>query len=150
MDIFELSEKPDLVVEATHYFWKQWGSDSNFKFYEDCILNSLDTKNAIPKFYIGMESDMIIGSYALITNDLISRMDLMPWLACLYVDEAYRKRGYAEQLLNHGLAQTKSKGFKNLYLSTDLINFYERKGWTNFGVGYSALGGAFTIYSKKT
>jgi ribosomal protein S18 acetylase RimI-like enzyme len=77
-------------------------------------------------------------------------MDLMPWLACLYVDDAYRNRGYAEQLLNHGLAQTRLKGFDYLYLSTDLINFYERKGWANFGVGYSAFGKEFTIYSKET
>lgn len=150
MHIFELSKQPDKIEEAVTYFWKQWGNDSNFKFYEDCIMHSLEDKNAIPKFYIAMETDKIVGSYALVTNDLISRMDLMPWLACLYVDESYRKQGYAEQLLSHGVAQTRSKGFEQLYLSTDLINFYERKGWAQFSIGYNFLGEKIKIYSIAT
>lgn len=150
MQIFELSEKPERLEEAINYFWKQWGNDSNHNFYSDCIRHSLEEKNAIPKFYIGMEADKIVASYAIITNDLISRMDLFPWLACLYVDESYRKRGYAEELLSHGIAQTKSKGYENLYLSTDLVNFYERKGWTESGIGYNYSGDKIKIYSITT
>jgi hypothetical protein len=48
------------------------------KFYEDCIRNSLEEEKALPKFYIGIESDALIASYALITNDLISMQDLLP------------------------------------------------------------------------
>jgi len=100
---------------------------NNFKFYQDCIVNSLDKKNALPKFYIVLNDNEIIASYALLTNDIISRQDLYPWLACLFVNPEHSNKGIAEQLLIHGLQETKNKGFDRLYLSSDLENFYEKK-----------------------
>jgi len=150
MKIYELSEKPEKLEEAIQYFWKCWGNDSNLIFYDDCIRNSLNKEIKIPKFYIAIESNEIIGSYALLTNDIISRQDLMPWFACLFVNESYRKKGHAEMLLTHGLNQAKRKGFDNLFLSTDLINFYEKKGWTEYGKGFGVTGNEFKIYSKST
>jgi len=150
MEIFELSDKPDKLEKAIKYFWNCWGNETNLIFYDDCIRNSLNKENAIPKFYIALESNEIVGSYALLNNDLISRQDLVPWFACLYVNESYRKKGFGEALLNHGLDQSKLKGFRNLYLSTDLVNFYEKKGWTEHGVGYSFTGDEFKIYSRST
>ena len=150
MKIFELSQRPDKLDKAINYFWKCWGNDSNFNFYDDCIRHSIYNEKTIPKFYIGIEADEIVGSYALITNDLISRQDLMPWFACLFVNELHRKKGYAEMLLKHGLKQSKLKGFENLYLSTDLVKFYEKKGWDQYGKGFSFSGDEFKIYKKST
>ena len=150
MEIFELSNKLDKLDETVDYFWKCWGNDSNLNFYTDCIHHSLDKKNALPKFYIAIKLNQIIGSYALLSNDLISRQDLMPWLACLHVNKDYRKRGYAEALLQHGITEARIKGFNNLYLSTDLINYYERKGWTKLGKGYGFSGEEINIYERST
>lgn len=149
MKIIEISKRPDLLEEAINFFWKCWGNEHNHNFYKDCIVHSLDEKNDLPKFYIGMKDEKIIATYALITNDLISRQDLMPWLACLFVKEHARNKGYAEQLLKHGIEQAQSKGFKEIYLSTDLENFYERKGWTYICDGYGFSGGKDKIYSYK-
>jgi GNAT superfamily N-acetyltransferase len=74
----------------------------------------------------------------------------MPWFACLFVNETHRKKGYAEMFLNHGLQQSKLKGFDNLYLSTDLVNFYERKGWSELGKGFNFSGEEIKIYIKPT
>jgi N-acetylglutamate synthase-like GNAT family acetyltransferase len=150
MEIAELSKRKDLTDKAVQYFWKCWGSDSNFEFYQDCMLNSVDPRNALPKFYILADNNEIIASYALVTNDLISRQDLYPWLACLFVNSEHRNKGFAELLLNHGLAETRKKGFDRLYLSTDLDNFYEKKGWAFFATGFNIEGSAIKIYSKST
>ena len=150
VEISELSLKADLIEEAINFFWKHWGSESNFNFYSDCITHSLDQQNALPKFYIGTIEVIIVCSYALLTNDIISRQDLMPWFACLYVDESYRNQGIAASLLVDGLLQAKAKGYKRLYLSTDLVDFYEKNGWEQYGVGYGTSGDAFKIYSKET
>lgn len=148
MEIIEISKRKDLLDKAVNYFWSCWGSDRNFKFYQDCIVHSLDEQNALPKFYVVLENDEIIASYALLTNDIISRQDLYPWLACLYVNPSHRKQGIAEELLKHGLAETKAKGFNNLYLSTDLENFYESKGWAFYATGYNIDDSTIKIYSK--
>lgn len=150
MEIFEMSERPDQLETAIQYFWKCWGNESNHIFYHDCIMNSIDENNKLPKFYIAMEGEEIIGSYALLTNDIVSRQDLMPWFACLYVNEPHRNKGLGGQLLNHGIEQTKEKGFENLYLSTDLVNFYEKKGWQEYGKGYGVFGDEFKVYTKST
>ena len=77
----------------------------------------------------------------MLTNDLISRQDLMPWFACLFVTEQQRNKGIDGSLLGHGLNEAKKKGFKKLYLYTDLDNFYEQKGWKHICSGYNVAKG---------
>lgn len=127
-----LTENSKLLEKGVNYFWKCWGNDSNFDFYNDCIQNSLSNEISLPKFYLLLNGQDIIGSYALLTNDIISRQDLLPWFACLFVDEQFRNKGYAEQMLIHGIKEANKKGFKKLYLSTDLKGFYEKKVETSF------------------
>jgi GNAT superfamily N-acetyltransferase len=74
----------------------------------------------------------------------------MPWLACLYVNEPYRGKGLAGQLLQHGLEQARLKGFPLLYLYTDLEGFYEKKWWNNMGYGYTTSDDKYRIYMKST
>ncbi|MFT4848895.1 MAG: putative N-acetyltransferase YhbS [Sediminicola sp.] len=51
----------------------------------------------------------IIGSYALLTNDIISRQYLMLAPVCLFVDENYRNQGLAEKLINHRINESQKK-----------------------------------------
>jgi len=150
MKIELITKESSLLGKGIEYFWKRWGNESNFVFYKDCIENSFSDNKILPKFYLTMDNDKIIGSYALVTNDIISRQDLMPWFACLFVNENYRNRGLAEELLKHGLNESQKKGFDTLYLSTDLKNFYEKKGWNYYSNGYGVSGDELKIYSKET
>ena len=81
MKIELITKKSDLLKKGVSYIWKHWGSDSNFNFYKDCIENSISGTESLPKFYLMLDEDKIIGCYALLTNDIISRQDLMPWFA---------------------------------------------------------------------
>lgn len=150
MKIELITKENNLLEQGIEYFWKCWGSETNFDFYKDCIQNSNADISSLPKFFVLLEKDTIIGSYALLVNDLISRQDLMPWFACLHVNEEYRGRGLAEKLLNHGLNESEKRGFDTLYLSTDLKEFYEKKGWSFYANGYGVSGDEFKIYSKPT
>jgi GNAT superfamily N-acetyltransferase len=96
-----------------------------------------------------LDRDVIIGSYALLTNDIISRQDLMPWFACLFIDKNHRNQGLAEELIEHALDESQKMGFNTLYLSTELIDFYEKKGWNYHSKGYLVFGDEIKIYSKK-
>lgn len=150
IEIIELSHRLDLLNKGISYFWNCWGNDSNYQFYKNCIENSLDTKNALPKFYLALIDKEVVGSYALLTNDIISRQDLMPWLACLFVNEEHRKKGIAGQLIQHGLLETSNKGFERLYLSTHLNAFYEKTGWKHIANGYHTDDSEIKIYEKPT
>jgi predicted acetyltransferase len=85
-----------------------------------------------------------------LTNDIISRQDLMPWFACLYVEDNYRNQGLAERLLKHSLIESQKLGFDILYLSTELNDFYEKKGWKYHSKGFGVFGDEMKIYSTKT
>ncbi len=150
MKIVELSTESHRLDTAINYFWTCWGNEHNFRFYADCITHSLDGTKRLPKFYLGIHDDRIIASYALLTNDVISRQDLCPWLACLFVNPEHRNKGLAGQLLDHGLNETRNKGFDTLFLSTDIADFYEKKGWRYLANGFNVLGNPIKIYEKFT
>jgi GNAT superfamily N-acetyltransferase len=150
LEIVEIQKRPDLFDEAVKVFWNQWGNEKNYRFYQDCMIHSCKTTDEIPRFYIALLKESIIGTYALIRNDLNSRQDLYPWLACLYVYPEHRGNGIGAHLLQHALQETRRKGFKNLYLSTDLEGYYEKYGWIHSTVTYGVSGGSIKVYEKST
>ncbi|HWS30460.1 MAG TPA: GNAT family N-acetyltransferase [Clostridia bacterium] len=127
-------EDPAYLDRAVGYFSEKWGIDR--RVYEDSISFSLDTSSPLPRWYLLMERDTIIGSYSLIANDFISRQDLWPWLCALYVEESERGKDYGGLLLAHGRREAKKLGFGKVYLSTDHTSYYERYGWKFIGMGY--------------
>lgn len=150
IEIVEVSQRTDLIDDAIEYFWNKWGNSKNYNFYKDSIINSLDPSIDLSKFYISLQGDSIIGSYALLRNDLISRQDLVPWFACLYINPEVRGQKVGALLLNHAVDQARQKGYERLYLSTALENFYEKYGWEYVDQGYYFNGEATKIYSRST
>lgn len=89
------------------------------------MIHSGKTEDGIPRFYAAIENKEIMGTYALIRNDLNSRQDLHPWLACLYVDPNSRGKKLGARLLDHTIEEAAKLGFNKLYLQTDLEGYYE-------------------------
>jgi GNAT superfamily N-acetyltransferase len=149
-EVFELQDKIEYFDEAVKVYWHQWGSQSNYKFYHDCMLHSCNSESELPRFYIAVQNNSIIGTYALLRNDLISRQDLFPWIACLYVVPELRGNKIGAKLLEHAIRETRKKGLKKVYLCTDLDDYYEKNGWTHLATGYMFNGDATKIYEAST
>jgi GNAT superfamily N-acetyltransferase len=47
--MIDIRERTELLKEVADYFWNQWGSDSNYNFYRDCIERSCDTVYVEPE-----------------------------------------------------------------------------------------------------
>lgn len=150
MKIIAVHEHPYLLDSAVQYFWEKWGSGENFTFYQDCMIHSGNTDDGIPRFYAAIQDEEIIGIYALIRNDLNSRQDLQPWLACLYIDPGSRGQKLGSSLLDHAIEEAAKLGFKKLYLQTDLKGYYEKYGWLHRGEVFGAGGGSTQFYEKGT
>ncbi|MBN9655564.1 GNAT family N-acetyltransferase [Halobacillus sp. GSS1] len=150
MKISSLQERKDLVGLATNFFWEQWGSENNFKLYEDCIRQSLKDEDELPLFYILLDEEEIIGTYALLRNDMNSRQDLCPWFACLYVEPDHRGQRIGEQLLRHASGEAGRLGYDTLHLATDLEGYYEKYGWGQEGLAYDIAGESIKVYTKAT
>ncbi|HWK22420.1 MAG TPA: GNAT family N-acetyltransferase [Ureibacillus sp.] len=147
MEIINVKELSERFDEAVDLFWGYWGSKNNRPFYEQCMKNSNEL-DGIPRFYVALIEGEMVGTYALLRNDLNSRQDLYPWFACLYVKEAYRGKGIAAELLQHASNQVKTLGFKTLYLESNLDGFYEKLGWTESGITHDPFGHFAKIYKK--
>ena len=72
----------------------------------------------------------MIGFISIFPTDGEERKGLSPWYATMYVKEDYRRKGYSKILNTAILEEAKKRGFKKLYLKTDLINYYEKFGAT--------------------
>ena len=147
--IIELTADSPCIDEAVKMIWSQWGDENNYNFYEDLILHSSRPENVLPKFYIYLKKDSIVGTCALLRYDNVSRQDLSPWLACLYVVPGERVTGIGTALQHHVVKEAKRKGFDRVFLCTELDEYYEKSNWRHFGQGYLYTGQAVKYYEKQ-
>lgn len=145
MKIISVRENPEYQNEAIDYISSKWTSVSRI-LYEDSIVHSIPTSSPLPRWYLLLKEDKIIGCAGLITNDFISRMDLYPWLCALYIEESQRGNSYGLMLIEKIKQDTFKAGFRNLYLSTTLDGFYEKYGFRHIGNGYHPWGEESKIY----
>lgn len=80
---------------------------------------------------IALDHGQLLGSAALMRNDLPQRPDLGPWLACVFVTPQARGRGIAESLIESLCEHARSTGASRLYLHTqERRDYYLKRGWS--------------------
>lgn len=149
MQLIAIRDNPEYLNEAIAYFQKRWASKDSMMVYEDCLTHSLDTPSPLPRWYILLEGEKVIGGAGLITNDFISRMDLYPWFCALYIEEEYRGKSLGKLLMERAKEDAFLGGFKAMYLCTDHVGYYERYGFEHIGTGYHPWGDFSRVYEIK-
>ncbi len=137
------------LEKAARYIHGKWGNDTNYLFYRDAMANSSNSEQGLPRFYLLTKNNDIVGCYALIVNDFISRHDLMPWFACLFVEKDERGKKLSGLMFDHAIREAKKSGFATIYLTTDLDGFYEKFGWERIEDGYDIRGQITRIYKRS-
>ena len=123
-----LREHPELQEEASRWFSARW--DIPVEAYRESIRECIARNTGIPQWYAMLnERQEIVAGAGVIENDFHDRKDLKPNLCALFVEEAYRGRGVARELLDSIQNEMRELGFPTLYLVTDLTGFYEKCGW---------------------
>lgn len=90
MKIINIKDYSLGIDEAIKYYHSKWGNDKNYSFFHDAMVHSSDSDSGLPRFYILLKDENIIGCCGLIVNDFISRHDLLPWLAGIYIEKSER------------------------------------------------------------
>ncbi len=129
--ILKISENGYLKERVACWFHEKWGIplEAYTESMESCIKNRIESKNAVPQWYVVMDGDKIIGGLGIIENDFHDRKDLTPNVCAVYVEEEYRCRGIAGKMLDAVCRDMSERGVDTLYLVTDHTSFYERYGW---------------------
>ena len=125
VEILKLREHKERTEEAADWFHSKWGIPA--EACQESITEGFG--NRIPQWYIAVEKNRIVGGIGVIENDFHNRKDLRPNVCSLYVEEAYRCRKIAGNLLRYVCEDMKESGIETLYLITDHTSFYERYGW---------------------
>jgi len=134
MKIYDIKERQEFIEEVAVLTQKEWGSKTLKKdeFDEKIVKKIQKIKNNLENpFYcklILVDDDKLIGFISIFPNDSDERKDLMPWYATMYVKKEYRGLGYSRILNDAILTEAKIRGFKKLYLKSDLENYYEKFG----------------------
>lgn len=146
MEILSLREHPQRLHEILAYIKDKWASEQSKVVYDDCLQHTLNTDSPLPQWYVLEHEGRFVGCAGLITNDFISRMDLYPWVCSLYIEKDYRGQRLGESLLNRAKEDAYKAGFKNVFLCTDHVGFYEKFGFEFIGIGYHPWGASSRIY----
>lgn len=134
MKIAPLYEAPQFAGTVTDWLWQAFGDSLPRDFFASIIAHS-QRPGALPLTFIALDGEKLLGTVGLWRCDLISRQDLWPWLAALYVDEAARGQGLAGLLQKQVIEYAREQGYAQLHLYSACRDFYERYGWHYIGDG---------------
>ena len=131
LKVFNLVDKQEYLEEVSKWIWEEWSKNHNAKL-EDIIYRSKHSlnRNDIPQMYIALYKNEVVGVVSLWRNDLMSRQDLYPWMATLYVKDVFRNKGIGKILQEKSIDVIRKLGYPYLYLITHHENYYEKMGWT--------------------
>ena len=132
MKIYNLQDKIEYLDEVVNLEYDEWAKNKE----EDREKRIARKKEKICSMFsdksfcklILLDEDKLIGFISLFPTDCDLEKDLTPWYATMYVKEEYRNRGYSRILNDAKLKEAKSRGFMEVYLKTELENYYEKFG----------------------
>ncbi len=108
------------------------------RFFSSIVEHS-QTPGALPLTFIATDGEALLGTVGLWRCDLISRQDLFPWMAALFVAETARGQGLAGKLQRHVIDYARQCGYPQLYLYSACRDFF-----------MSALAGAISARARIT
>lgn len=118
----------NILASWHHNEWSHYNPAKNLQQRVDS-MNTYLNDDFIPSTFIATD-DRLLGSAAIVENDMETRPELSPWLASVYVEPCSRRRGTGTLLVRHIMDQAMSHGIKTLYLFTpDREAFYKGLGW---------------------
>ncbi len=129
MRIVPLSSVPHHASQITDWLWQAFGAGTTREFYHSIVSSSLNGAD-LPVTFVALDKrDTPLGTIGFWRCDLISRQDLWPWAAALYVEPAARGQGVSEALQQHVVAFARERGHQQIWLWSTFAGYYERFGW---------------------
>ena len=125
--IINIRDNPDYLTRMVDYYVLKW--NLNKEIWHNLISDCISTQNALPRWYLMVNNENeIIGCIGIMTDD-VSKENLKPNIAGLYVEENMRSMGLGAALLEHAQKEANKLGFPKLYLTTYHKGYFEKYGW---------------------
>lgn len=131
MDIINIMNNDKFLDEYIELCSLEWGSlktKEQMLQYINVKKRKIRTGDKVISILGLIESNIMIGFISLFKYDGEERNDLTPWYATMYVKKEYRNKGYSKILNDAILKEAFRLGYGQVYLKTNLINYYEKFG----------------------
>ncbi len=127
-----INDHPESIQTVAKWHYDQWHHilhGFTLERYTE-FLSSHYRRGGIPSLFVAVDNSKVIGTAALDDDDMDTHPQLSPWIASLYVDGKYRKKGVGETLVRRVIEEARSARVKKLYLFTpDREHYLARFGW---------------------
>lgn len=134
VDIIPLADKKDFITELAelhHMEWKHLTPSLSLEGRARLIARAAK-REGIPSVFIAVAGSQLIGSAAIVQNDMEIKSDLSPWLAAVYVKKDFRNQGIATELIARCESEAARSNVDVCYLYTEHASMlYERLGWSH-------------------
>lgn len=130
--IQHIAEHPEHIPTLAKWFQDEWGyQDPELSFEARTLeLEQKQSKANLPMTFIALRNGQLIGTYSFDIEDMATHRHLSPWLASVYVAEAFRGQAIGTALMEDAVAQAKDLKIHTLFLFTGkLAKWYESFGW---------------------
>lgn len=131
IDIINLRDDPDNLLMLATWHQQEWsylnpGEDIKQRIAR---MQAYLNQNFIPGTFIAKDKTLL-GSAAIVEQDMETEPQLTPWLASVYVRPESRRQGIGKRLVTHAMDQAIKHNVHRLYLYTpDRQDFYLGLGW---------------------
>ena len=132
VEVYNLLNKLEFLEEVAILEYEEW-ADNKEKDKENRIVKKIEKiksnlKNDEFCKLILLSNDRLIGFISIFPNDCDECINLTPWYATMYVKKEYRGNGYSKILNEAILEESRRRNYKEIFLKTDLNNYYEKFG----------------------
>lgn len=132
MKIYNLLDKIEYLNEVAFLEYNEW-ADNKENNKENRIKEKVAKINRQLKTndfckLILIDNNKLVGFISIFPHDCDECIDLTPWYSTMYVKKEYRGKGYSKILNKAILTEAKNRGYKEIYLKTTLIDYYEKFG----------------------
>ena len=135
MRIDYLANHRHLIPEVTDLVYDQWselfqaGGTSRDRLRELFVERAVTDR--LPLAIVALDGDVLAGTGSIKLSEPGTRAGLSPWLAGMYVKDAFRSAGVGTMLVRALELNAVELGVETLYLSVGAASkFYEHLGWT--------------------
>jgi GNAT superfamily N-acetyltransferase len=130
-----LADRREFIPTVAGWLHEEWGHLRPAETINDRVarVERACGHHQIPTTFVAVDGVRAVGCASLIEHDMLTRPELSPWLAGVFVPREHRRRGIGARLVERVIEEARSLGVPRLYLYTP------GSGDLYLGLGWSAI-----------
>jgi GNAT superfamily N-acetyltransferase len=133
MTIEYLADRREFITTVAQWLHDEWGHLGLTETVNDRVarVERACGRREIPTTFVAIYDNKPVGCASLVEHDMLTRPELSPWLAGVFVPREHRRSGVGAALVERVVQEARSLRVPRLYLYTpDTGALYRRLGWS--------------------